>query len=70
MFDNLHHLVVAINAHALQFNSVLHLQLNCCGGSTSETSNALCEDIPDDAPVNSYACYNTLYTQSGAIALS
>ena len=37
----------------------LHLQLNCCGGSTSDASTTLCADAPEETEVNPHTCCDT-----------
>lgn len=44
----------------------LHLQLNCCGGSTSDASTTLCADAPEETEVNPHTCCDTLYPHGGS----
>ncbi|XP_035517000.1 tetraspanin-2a [Morone saxatilis] len=36
------------NSNATAIALIYHKTLNCCGGSTSEASNTLCADVPED----------------------
>nr|CBN80751.1 CD81 antigen [Dicentrarchus labrax] len=58
------------NSNATAIALIYHKTLNCCGGSTSDTSNTLCAEAPEDTQVNPCACCNTLYPHGGSDCLT